>query len=172
MAKIIDGKIAAEKIRQGLKAEVEKLKTLGIKPGLAVVLVGNNPASRVYARSKGKFCEEVGIASFQHDLPEDTKQEELLAIIQNLNNDPQVNGILIQLPLTQHLDEETLLEAISLQKDVDGFHPFNMGRLFIGKPILQPCTPLGIMKLLEHEGIDVKGKHAVVIGRSNIVVNY
>lgn len=169
MAKIIDGKIAAEKIRQGLKAEVEKLETLGIKPGLAVVLVGNNPASRVYVKAKGKSCEDVGIASFQHDLPEDTKQEELLAIIQKLNNDPQVNGILVQLPLPPHLDQETLLEAISPQKDVDGFHPFNMGRLFIGKPILQPCTPLGIMKLLEHEGIDVKGKHAVVIGRSNIV---
>ncbi|MBI5893455.1 MAG: bifunctional methylenetetrahydrofolate dehydrogenase/methenyltetrahydrofolate cyclohydrolase FolD [Deltaproteobacteria bacterium] len=169
MAKIIDGKALASKIRQELKTEVDKLKTNGIKPGLAVILVGNNPASKVYVNAKGKACEEVGINSLQHNLPENVEQKELISLIQRLNNTPDVHGILVQLPLPAHIDEENVLEAISPYKDVDGFHPFNIGRLAIGKPALQPCTPFGIMKLLESEGLEISGKHAVVVGRSNIV---
>ncbi len=169
MAKIIDGKALASKIRQELKTEAAQLKANGIKPGLAVILVGNNPASKVYVNAKGKACEEVGVNSLQHNLPEDAKQEELISLIQRLNNDSDVHGILVQLPLPAHIDEEDVLEAISPYKDVDGFHPFNIGRLAIGKPVIQPCTPFGIMKLLESEGLEISGKHAVVVGRSNIV---
>lgn len=169
MAKIIDGKALASRIREELRAEVDRLKASGINTGLAVVLVGSSPASKVYVSAKAKACGEVGINSFQHNLPEDARQEKLISLIQRLNSDPSVHGMLVQLPLPPHIDEEAVIEAISPVKDVDGFHPFNAGRLFIGRPALQPCTPLGIMKLLEYEGIEVNGKSAVVIGRSNIV---
>lgn len=167
---IINGKEIAASVRNELKAEIALLKEKkGITPGLTVVLVGENPASKVYVRNKGKACEEVGIRSVQHNLPESTSQEELLKLISDLNNSKDVHGILIQLPLPKHINEELVLEAILPQKDVDGFHPYNMGRLMIGNPLLQPCTPYGIMRLLESTGIDISGKEAVVVGRSNIV---
>jgi methylenetetrahydrofolate dehydrogenase (NADP+)/methenyltetrahydrofolate cyclohydrolase len=169
MTNIIDGKAIAQKFKNKLKDEVNFLKGHGLKPCLAVVLVGDNPASLVYVKAKGKVCEEMGINSLQYNLHKDIAQEELLWQISQLNNDPKVHGILAQLPLPDHLDEELVLEAISPEKDVDGFHPVNVGRLVIGKPLFQPCTPLGIMKLLEETGIDLSGKEAVVVGRSNIV---
>ena len=169
MANIIDGKALAQKLRDRLKSEVDMLKDQGIKPGLAVVLVGDNPASLVYVKAKGKACDEVSINSFQRTLHKEITQKELLWQISELNNDPKVHGILVQLPLPEHLDEELILEAISPEKDVDGFHPMNTGRLVINKPLFQPCTPLGIIKLIENTGVDISGKEAVVVGRSNIV---
>lgn len=169
MANIIDGKALAQRLRDRLKNEVDMLKDQGIKPGLAVVLVGDNPASLVYVKAKGKTCDEVGINSFQSTLHKEITQKELLWQISELNNNPKVHGILVQLPLPEHLDEELILEAISPEKDVDGFHPMNTGRLVINKPLFQPCTPLGIIKLLENTGVDISGKEAVVVGRSNIV---
>ena len=169
MSNIIDGKAVAHKFRDKLKDAVSFLSGYGSKPGLAVVLVGDNPASLVYTKAKAKACEELGINSFQYTLHKDISQTDLLWQISELNNDPKVHGILVQLPLPKHLDEELILEAISPEKDVDGFHPFNVGRLVAGKPLFQPCTPLGIMKLLEDSGINVSGKDAVVVGRSNIV---
>lgn len=169
MSNIIDGKAVAYKFRDKLKNEVSFLSGHGSKPGLAVLLVGDNPASLIYTKAKAKACEELGINSFQYTLHKDISQTDLLWQISELNNDAKVHGILVQLPLPKHLDEELILEAISPEKDVDGFHPFNVGRLVAGKPLFQPCTPLGIMKLLEDSGIDVSGKDAVVVGRSNIV---
>lgn len=169
MATIIDGKAIAQKIRGQLKDEVGFLDRRGIKPGLAVVLVGDNPASLVYVKAKGKACEDIGINSFQYNLHKDIAQEELLWQISALNKNPKVHGILVQLPLPKHLDEELVLEAISPEKDADGFHPVNVGRLVIGKPLFQPCTPFGIIKLLEDTGVELAGKKAVVVGRSNIV---
>ena len=169
MSNIIDGKAVAYKFRDKLKNEVSFLSGHGSKPGLAVILVGDNPASLIYTKAKAKACEELGINSFQYTVHKDISQTDLLWQISELNNDPKVHGILVQLPLPKHLDEELILEAISPEKDVDGFHPFNVGRLVAGKPLFQPCTPLGIMKLLEDSGIDVSGKDAVVVGRSNIV---
>lgn len=169
MSNIIDGKAIAQRFRDKLKDEVRFLRERGLKPGLAVVLVGDNPASLVYVKAKTKACEDIGIGSFQYNLHKDIAQKELLWQISELNNDPKAHGILVQLPLPRHLDEEMILEAISPEKDVDGFHPFNAGRLAIGKPLFQPCTPFGIMKLLEDKGIDIKGTEAVVVGRSNIV---
>jgi len=168
-ASIISGKEVAANIRAGLKEEIAVLKARGVAPGLTVVLVGENPASQVYVRNKGKASEEVGIRSTQHILPESTTEEELLALIGRLNASKDVHGILVQLPLPDHIDSEAVLEAISPAKDVDGFHPYNVGRLMIGKPTLQSCTPYGIMKLIESTGIDLSGKDAVVVGRSNIV---
>lgn len=170
MSRIIDGREIAAQVRAEIKSEVSLLKEkTGMTPGLAVVLVGDDPASRVYVRNKGKACEEVGIRSFQHTLPADTGQEDLLALIKKLNGSKEVHGILVQLPLPPHIDEETVLEAVSPQKDVDGFHPYNVGRLTIGRPLLQPCTPYGVMRMLESIGVDLTGKEAVVVGRSNIV---
>ena len=169
MSNIIDGKAVAHKFRDKLKNEVSFLSGHGSKPGLAVILVGDNPASLIYTKAKAKACEELGINSFQYTVHKDISQTDLLWQISELNNDPKVHGILVQLPLPKHLDEELILEAISPEKDVDGFHPFNVGRLVAGKPLFQPCTPLGIMKLLEDSGIDVSGKDTVVVGRSNIV---
>ncbi|MBI3754199.1 MAG: bifunctional methylenetetrahydrofolate dehydrogenase/methenyltetrahydrofolate cyclohydrolase FolD [Deltaproteobacteria bacterium] len=169
MANIIDGKAIARRFKDTLKEEVNFLKGRSVKPGLAVVLVGDNPASLVYVKAKGKACEEIGINSFQYTLHKDIAQKELLWQISELNNDAKVHGILVQLPLPDHLDEELILEAISPEKDVDGFHPVNIGRLVIGKPLFQPCTPMGIMKLLEDTGMELAGKDAVVAGRSNIV---
>ncbi|MBF0371020.1 MAG: bifunctional methylenetetrahydrofolate dehydrogenase/methenyltetrahydrofolate cyclohydrolase FolD [Magnetococcales bacterium] len=170
MARIIDGKATAREIREGLKAEVEWLKAEhGVTPGLAVVLVGEDPASKIYVRNKNRACAEAGVASFSHDLPEDTTERDLLALIAKLNNDPMVHGILVQLPLPDQIREKRIIEAISPEKDADGFHPFNVGLLATGSPGFMPCTPWGIMALLQVAGVDPSGKHAVVVGRSNIV---
>lgn len=169
-ASVIDGKAIAAQVRAELKEQIKVLKEKhGVTPGLTVVLVGDNPASKVYVRNKAKASEEVGIHSVQHTLPASTSQEELLKLVNDLNNSKEVHGILVQLPLPGHIKEEAILEAISPKKDVDGFHPYNMGRLLIGNPLLQPCTPYGVMRLIESTGIDLSGKDAVVIGRSNIV---
>ncbi len=169
MPTIIDGKSQAKDIKIGLHREVGPLKENGVIPGLAVILVGDDSASQVYVKAKGKACEEVGISSFQHRLDEDVTEDEVLKLISELNNDEKVHGILVQLPLPPHLNERTLTEAINPDKDVDGFHPYNIGRLVLGEPYFQPCTPLGIMRLLESTGIELSGKEAVVVGRSNIV---
>ncbi|MEK7773437.1 MAG: bifunctional methylenetetrahydrofolate dehydrogenase/methenyltetrahydrofolate cyclohydrolase FolD [Deltaproteobacteria bacterium] len=170
MSTIINGREIAAQVRAELKSEISLLKEkTGLTPGLAVVLVGDDPASRVYVRNKGKACEEAGIRSFQHTLPAGTGEEELLSLIRRLNGSKDVSGILVQLPLPSHINEETVLEAVSPQKDVDGFHPYNVGRLTIGCPLLQPCTPCGVMRMLESAGVDPSGKDAVVVGRSNIV---
>ncbi|MEK7306866.1 MAG: bifunctional methylenetetrahydrofolate dehydrogenase/methenyltetrahydrofolate cyclohydrolase FolD [Nitrospirota bacterium] len=169
MAGIIDGKAVAAEIRAKIKKDVEQLRLKGIVPGLAAVLVGDNPASQVYVRNKRKACEEAGIYSEEHKLPADLKQEELIKLVNDLNIDKKINGILIQLPLPKHIDSKVILECVSPDKDVDGFHPYNVGRLTVGDPIFSPCTPHGIMLLLEHYGIRMDGMNAVVIGRSNIV---
>jgi len=168
-AKIIDGKAVSKKIREEIREEVEKLKSVGVHPGLAVVLAGDNPASRVYVKNKGEACRSAGIHSEEHKLPADVKESELIDIINRLNKDPRINGILVQLPLPLHINKELVLKSISPDKDVDGFHEINMGRLFIGQEGLIPCTPFGIIKLLEYYNIPVEGKFAVVVGRSNIV---
>ncbi len=169
MASIIDGKAVASEIRAKIKKDVEQLRSKGIVPGLAAVLVGDNPASQVYVRNKRKACEEAGIYSEEHKLPADLKQEELVKLVNDLNIDKKINGILIQLPLPKHIDSKVILECVSPDKDVDGFHPYNVGRLTVGDPIFSPCTPYGVVVLLEHYGIKMDGMNAVVIGRSNIV---
>lgn len=166
----INGKEIAAAVRSVLKEEVAALKAAhGLTPGLAVVLVGENPASKVYVRNKAKACVEVGIRSFQHLLHERATQEDILGLVRELNDSKDVHGILVQMPLPPHIDSAAVLEAISPDKDADGFHPCNMGRLMAGMPSLQPCTPMGIMRLIEHTGTDISGKDAVVVGRSNIV---
>jgi methylenetetrahydrofolate dehydrogenase (NADP+)/methenyltetrahydrofolate cyclohydrolase len=169
MAIIIDGKATAQKIRGEITQEVQQLAAEGTQPGLAVVLVGDNPASRVYVRMKEKACCDAGIFSDEHTLPEKTEEKDLLALIDKLNKDDRIHGILVQLPLPKHINEAKVLEAISPEKDVDGFHPYNVGRLVLGKPTFLPCTPYGIMVLLKEYGIDLTGKEVVVVGRSNIV---
>jgi len=169
MAKIIDGKAIAVKIRTEIAEGVKALKEKGVTPGLAVVLVGDDSSSRVYVRMKEKACHEAGIFSDEYKLPVDTSEAELLALVETLNNDPKIHGILVQLPLPSQIDTEKVLEAVSPRKDADGFHPYNVGRLSIGKPLFLPCTPYGVMVMLKEEGIDLKGKEVVVIGRSNIV---
>ncbi len=170
MANIIDGKAISEKIRAEVKAGTEKLiKERGVTPGLAVVLVGENPASKVYVGSKEKACGEMGFYSEKHVLPATATQDELLALIDKMNKDSKIHGILVQLPLPKQINEDAVLEAISPAKDVDGFHPYNVGRLAVGKPLFQPCTPYGMIKMLEYSNISIEGKHAVIIGRSNIV---
>jgi len=169
VATIIDGKAIAAKLRGEIRAGVEELKARGITPGLAVVLVGDDPASRVYVSMKEKACAEAGIYSDEHKLPADTSEETLLTLIEQLNNDERIDGILVQLPLPEQIDESKILEAISPAKDVDGFHPYNVGRLATGSPLFQPCTPYGVMKMLEEIGCDLQGKEVVVVGRSNIV---
>jgi len=168
--KIMDGKARAERmtgeIRDAVAARVASGKSV---PGLAVVLVGENPASQVYVRNKRKTTESVGMLSFAHDLPAATTEAELLALIDTLNHDPAVNGILVQLPLPKEIDEEKITERITPLKDVDGFHPYNIGRLVLKRPTLRPCTPYGCMTLLKDTGQDLVGMHAVVIGQSNIV---
>jgi methylenetetrahydrofolate dehydrogenase (NADP+) / methenyltetrahydrofolate cyclohydrolase len=170
MARIIDGKKIAKSIRQELKKEVAQLEQeRQIVPGLAVVLVGLDPASQVYVRMKKKACAEVGITSFSHELEKETTEAKLLELIEQLNQDPMVHGILVQLPLPPQINESKIIEAISPSKDVDGFHPYSAGQLMTGGPGFWPCTPWGVMELLRVEGVDPKGKSAVVIGRSNIV---
>ena len=169
-AKLIDGKAIAASLRQQIAQRVNERRQQGLRiPGLAVILVGCDPASQVYVAHKRKDCEEVGFLSQAYDLPASTTQPELLALIDRLNADPAIDGILVQLPLPAHLDASQLLERISPDKDVDGFHPFNIGRLAQRIPLLRPCTPKGIMTLLESTGVDLYGMDAVVVGASNIV---
>lgn len=167
---IIDGKLVASEIRKGLKSEVDSIRTEYDKvPGLAVIIVGNNPASEVYVRNKEKACAEIGIRSLRFSLLEDVSEKEILDIISELNSDPDVNGILVQLPLPKGLDENKILSAIDVNKDVDGFSAYQTGRLTLGQEALTSCTPTGIMELLKYYNVDLTGKHAVVVGRSNIV---
>ncbi len=169
-AQIIDGKSIAEKLRNRIKEQVESRIEQGLRPpGLAVILVGSDPASQVYVGHKRKACIEAGIKSVSYDLPTDTPQQELLELIDKLNNAQEIDGILVQLPLPEHIDAETVIERIHPSKDVDGFHPYNMGRLALRLPILRPCTPFGVMTLLESTGQPIRGQHAVVVGASNIV---
>jgi methylenetetrahydrofolate dehydrogenase (NADP+)/methenyltetrahydrofolate cyclohydrolase len=169
-AKIIDGKAIALSVRQRVAARVAERKANGLRaPGLSVVLVGEDAASQVYVGSKRRACEEVGFVSRSYDLPATTSQEELLALIDTLNTDPTVDGILVQLPLPAHLDSTLVIERITPDKDVDGFHPYNVGRLAQRIPALRPCTPKGMITLLESTGLDLKGMHAVIVGASNIV---
>ncbi|MFN3275162.1 MAG: bifunctional methylenetetrahydrofolate dehydrogenase/methenyltetrahydrofolate cyclohydrolase FolD [Paracoccus sp. (in: a-proteobacteria)] len=168
-AHIIDGKGFAATLRARIATEVQALAARGITPGLAVVLVGEDPASQVYVRSKGRMTREVGMTSLEHRLPETTCQADLLALIARLNDDPAVNGILVQLPLPRHLDEAAVINAVSPEKDVDGFHILNVGRLATGQKAMVPCTPLGCLMLLRDRIGSLAGKRAVVIGRSNIV---
>ncbi len=165
---ILDGKALAKKIRASIKKEVDNLKKEGIIPGLAFILVGDNPASQVYVNMKTKACEEVGIYSINHRMPSEISEKELIDVIRMLNENPMVDGILVQLPLPKHLNEEKIIEAIDYKKDVDGFHPYNMGRLARGNPLFVSCTPFGIMKLLNEYSIEVKGKDVVVVGAGNI----
>lgn len=168
-ANIIDGKQIANEIREGLKDEVEKLTEAGFKPGLAVILVGNNPASRTYVNNKQKSCKAIGVESVLIELPEDVAEEELLGQIKKLNQQEDIHGILVQLPLPKHISETKVIETISPDKDVDGFHPINIGKMMTGQDTFLPCTPFGVIKMLEHAQIDIAGKHAVIVGRSNIV---
>jgi len=169
-AQILDGKALAADVCQRVEEQIEEFKQQkGRAPGLAVVLVGADPASQVYVRNKRRKSQELGIISFAYDLPSATSEDDLLALIKQLNHDPQVDGILVQLPLPGHIQTEKVIQAIDPDKDVDGFHPYNMGQLFIGTPRLVPCTPAGIMELIHNTGICLQGKRAVVVGRSNIV---
>ncbi len=169
-ARIIDGKARADRLVAEVGSAVAaRVAAGGGQPGLAVVLVGDNPASQVYVRNKRRTTEALGMRSFAHDLPASTSQQELLALVDRLNADPAVNGILVQLPLPKHIDEEAVTERIAPLKDVDGFHPYNIGRLVLKRPTLRPCTPYGCMTLLRDTGEDLVGKHAIVIGQSNIV---
>jgi len=165
----IDGVKVAAAVRRELQQEIAELRAQGIVPGLAVVLVGTNPASQVYVRNKRKVCAELGIVSYDIDLPETTTESALLKRIEKLNADPKVHGILIQLPLPKHINEERILYAVAPEKDVDGFHPLNVGRLLLGKPYFVPCTPAGCIELLKRYKISTEGKHVVIVGRSNIV---
>lgn len=169
MANIIDGKQVAADIRADLKAEVASLKEKGIVPGLGVILVGEDPASRSYVTAKEKACKEAGIYSDDNHLPADTSSEELLKLIGRMNEDPKIHGILVQLPLPKHMDEREMIRTVLPEKDVDGFHPVNVGKMVLGEKAFLSCTPYGILKLLEKSGTETKGKHVVVVGRSNIV---
>ncbi len=169
MTHLIDGKQISTDIKESLKVEVAKLKEKGINCVLAVIQVGEDPASKVYVRNKKRACEYIGIESISYELPEKTTQEELLEIIDKLNDDEKVNGILCQLPLPKHIDEDVVIKRISPQKDVDGFHPENVGALVIGQKGFVSCTPAGIIELLKRSNIDIDGKHCVIVGRSNIV---
>ncbi len=169
MAEIISGKLVSQAKREELKCRVASLKQKGVDVGLAVIIVGNNSASRVYVNNKKKGCEEIGVASFEYALPEETTQAELLELIDKLNVDERVDGILCQLPLPAHIDEQAVINAICPEKDVDAFHPFNVGHIMIGDYTFLPCTPAGIMEMLKYYNISVAGKKCVVIGRSNIV---
>ncbi len=170
MAQIINGKEVSASVKAEVAAETAKLRDeQGLKVGLAVVIVGNNPASRVYVNNKKKACEEVGFQSFEYALDENTTQEQLLDLVNVLNRDDRVNGILVQLPLPKHIDETAIINAIAPEKDVDAFHPVNVGHIMIGNYSFLPCTPAGVMRLIESTGTDITGKQCVVIGRSNIV---
>ena len=169
MAQIIDGKAVSAKVKAEVRKEAEELKKQGIEIGLAVVIVGNNSASRVYVNNKKKACEEVGFNSYEYALPEENTEAELLELVEKLNNDDKVNGILVQLPLPKQINENSIINAIRPEKDVDAFHPENVGHIMIGDFSFLPCTPAGVMELIAETGVDVCGKSCVVIGRSNIV---
>jgi methylenetetrahydrofolate dehydrogenase (NADP+)/methenyltetrahydrofolate cyclohydrolase len=169
MAKIIDGKKISTEIKDELKLKVQEYKEQGVEITLAVVKVGNDPASAVYVRNKEKACEYIGVTSRTLALPEETTEEELLNVVKELNEDKTVNGILVQLPLPKHIDESKILLAIDSKKDVDGFHPINVGKMVIGEEAFLPCTPAGIIEMIKRTGIDISGKECVIIGRSNIV---
>lgn len=166
---IINGKEIGQEIRKSVEVRVNALKEQGITPGLAVILVGDNPASKTYVANKQKSCEAIGMFSELIKMPEDTTQEALLDQIRDLNNRQDIHGILVQLPLPKHIDEDAVIATISPEKDVDGFSPVSVGKMMLGQETYLPCTPFGVMKLLEHSGIDVAGKHAVIVGRSHIV---
>ena len=168
-AKIIDGKKIAEIVREEWKHKAEDLKQKGIMPGLAVIIVGDNPASKIYVKHKIKACHDVGLHSEVHEMPADTQEEMLLETIRNLNENKNIHGILVQLPVPDHIDKDKVLETISIDKDVDGFHLYNMGALVVGNTVFPPCTPYGVQCLLEHTNIPIEGQNAVIIGRSNIV---
>ena len=169
MAVILDGKLVSQRARERLRREVEELRAQGVVPGLAVVLVGEDVGSQVYVRNKSRACDELGIRAFQYSLPADTTQEELLELLGRLNADPEVHGILVQSPLPEQIDEAYITNCVAPDKDVDAFHPFNVGRIMLGDYAFLPCTPAGIMEILAHYGIDPAGKHCVVVGRSHIV---
>ena len=166
---IINGKEIGQEIRNSVAERVSRLKEQGLTPGLAVVLVGDNQASATYVRNKQKSCEAIGMYSELIKLAEETTQEELLAQIELLNNREDIHGILVQLPLPKHIDEDTVIATIAVEKDVDGFSPVSVGKMMLGQETFLPCTPFGVMKLLEYSGIDISGKHAVIVGRSHIV---
>ncbi len=168
-AKILDGKSLAAAVRASVKQSVAALAARGVRPGLAVILAGDDPASRVYVRNKTRACEETGVRSTQFEYESSVQEKELLERIAALNKDPAVHGILVQLPLPRQIDADRVLEAVAPQKDVDGFHPANLGALLAGRPKVVPCTPAGVMRLIEHAGIPLAGRSAVVIGRSSIV---
>lgn len=170
MCKIIDGKAVSASVKERIAKETAELKeSCGLSVGLAVVIVGDNPASKIYVSNKKKACETVGFESFEYALPEETTQEELLELIDKLNNDSRVDGILVQLPLPKHLDEKLVINNISPEKDVDAFHPVNVGKIMIGDYNFLPCTPAGVMELIASTGTEISGKECVVVGRSNIV---
>jgi methylenetetrahydrofolate dehydrogenase (NADP+)/methenyltetrahydrofolate cyclohydrolase len=169
-ARIIDGKQIANDLKRDVRAQSDALADRGLRrPGLAVVLVGNDPASAIYVRNKRKSCEECGFVSVSHDLPYSTTQTELLALIHELNRDATIDGILVQVPLPDHIDERLVIESIDPAKDVDGFHPYNVGRLAVRNPLIRPCTPYGVIKLLDRIEVSPRGQHAVVVGASNQV---
>lgn len=169
MSNIIDGKAVSAQVKERIRLETEQLKEKGIEVGLAVVIVGDDPASKVYVRNKKKACETVGFNSYEYALPTETTEEELLDLVQKLNNDDKVNGILVQLPLPKHLDDKVIINNILPEKDVDAFHPVNVGKIMIGDYSFLPCTPAGVMELIASTGTEIAGKECVVIGRSNIV---
>jgi methylenetetrahydrofolate dehydrogenase (NADP+) / methenyltetrahydrofolate cyclohydrolase len=168
-ATLIDGKAIAADIRAELRTEIEALKAKGVTPGLGVILVGDDPASQSYVTAKERACAEIGIYSDDNRLAADTTQEALLAKVEAMNADPRIHGILVQLPLPKHIDESTVLRAVSPEKDVDGFHPVNVGKMVIGEKAFLPCTPHGVIQMLARSGVETEGAHAVVVGRSNIV---
>ncbi len=169
MAQIIDGKAISAKIKEGLKQEVAQMTAQGVRPGLAVVIVGNDPASRVYVNLKKRDCEELGILSKEYALPEDTSEEALLQLIDTLNHDASIHGILVQLPVPKQIDENKIIAAISPEKDVDAFHVQNVGKIMVGTYSFLPCTPAGCMELIASTGVEISGKNCVIVGRSNIV---
>ncbi|MDI9482967.1 MAG: bifunctional methylenetetrahydrofolate dehydrogenase/methenyltetrahydrofolate cyclohydrolase FolD [Bacillota bacterium] len=168
-AKILSGRDIASEIRLGLKNDVEKLKGNGVQPGLAVIIVGDEPASRIYVNNKKKACDEIGIRSFEYALPAETSEEEIIELIKTLNCDKNIHGILVQLPLPPHINDEKVLLTIDPDKDVDAFHPVNVGKIMIGNYRFLPCTPAGVIEMIHRTGIDLKGSECVVVGRSNIV---
>lgn len=166
---VMDGKVISKEIKEKLRKETEVLKSQGVVPGLAAVLVGENPASTIYVKNKRKACEESGIYSEGHCRPQSTSQGELLELVERLNKDPKIHGILVQLPLPKHLSADLVLNSVSPLKDVDGLHPYNIGKLMMGDPVFVPCTPAGVMAMLDYHAIPIEGKTAVVVGRSNLV---
>ncbi len=168
-AKVVDGKKLSIKIKEELKDEVKELKLQGLKPGLAVILVGDNPASRVYVNSKKRACEEIGIYSEEYSLSKETSQEDIIKLIEKLNVKENIHGILVQLPLPEHINEQKVINIINPLKDVDAFHPINVGKIMLNDALLLPCTPAGIMEIIKESGVKVEGKECVIVGRSNIV---